>query len=399
MGLIEQLKPHFEIFCLVQFPETLKTFEALGVESFLYRDALGWEHGNLKRLSLSDNDTFDTYETRHYGNHLDWEKLHASITRHAAEVIESLGVDTIFLWNGHTEPMTSLREAAVHAECQVFFLERGFFPNSLFIDPVGTNAKASIAHRTTFNDKEAQLGATIQTLFKNSYQPIVKGRYDHTSQTQWSNDSSKYLFIEQVDHDTNIVLFCDKFNSNISAIQHYERTIPECSNNLLIKRHPENTHLKEPIPYDRYHESGSTPLQLLLLEADCILTRNSSVGLEGLIFDKPVAVLGTSIYSRYAFNMAKTSKPGPLPQRPGKLEGDFLGFLGELFLRHHIFTGQHEYPSTEALAIIVQSAKPKPRKGPRGSRRLFWRHPVLKQLGVARWSVTLALRSWRSKER
>lgn len=401
-GLISQLKPNFELFCLVQFPRTLKTLESLGAETFLYRDTLGWEHGNLKLLpEVSGRPTVDTYESRLYGKDYDWDNFHQTLVKRGKEVINSLNIDTVMIWNGHTEPMTSLSAAAKQENCRVFYLERGFFPDSLFIDQHGTNTSASIARETAFRDVDADLGTTIQQTFQKEYRPVVAAHGDRVDTSGWSRPDKRYLFIEQLDHDTNSILFCDKFKTNRQAIDHYTKVLPDSSQNLLIKTHPESKSSATSKVASEFKTSGSISLRDLIVETDFILTRNSSVGLEGLIFNKPVATLGTSIYSRFALQAGGPSTIDSWPVRRDLKAHEFPAFLSRLLIHHHIFTNPSVamlYPKTQALKSVMANASPRSQalRLRKGHHR--WRHPLTKRIGILSWSARLALRSWRSKD-
>ena len=68
---------------------------------------------------------------------------------------------------------------------------------------------------------------------------------------------------------------------------------------MITKEHPEsfwryNTHAMET---DRFLFANGNPTSDLIKNASLIVTLNSSVGLEAMLFDKPVVTLGQAFYA------------------------------------------------------------------------------------------------------
>lgn len=213
----------------------------------------------------------------------------------------------VVLWNGHRMPEVAMRMAAVDCGLPIVYIENGFLPNTRIADPAGVNALNSLPRETTFyrqqplpvEEQDWQLTARRLNRARNS-----------ASVTRATQLPEHYLFAPfQIDDDTQIILH----SPWISNMQEYfnvlrrlrERLIQEngqwATLKIVIKEHPTS-----PWGWEALHERGEqlgvvfangNSTQELIEKSEGVLTINSSVGIEALLFGKPLIVLGNAFYS------------------------------------------------------------------------------------------------------
>jgi len=390
--LLNKLSEYYEPLIFVQFPKTQRTLEKLGYETFLYRAVIGWEHGNLKPLSpLDENEPHHSYESSLYGTHYDWKHYESTLRKRIEEVFLVLQPDLLIVWNGLTLPMTQFVAAAKSNQIPIRYLERGLFPGSLFIDHLGANAASSIAHKRHFDRELIELGQTLCTTFKHHYTPIVPQASGRQTSPEWEKGKRRAVFIEQLDHDTNIILFAARYPTNEMALETFQAELDPNQWSILIKSHPEAS--TESRTDDGVQRSNAE-LQELIEESDLILTRNSSVGFEALIYNKPVRALGACFYQRFCVQSQMQSDSGDLSRQE-----EFYAFVGDLFYNHHIITDPsvcEAYPKAQGFDGLITSAIGCSQEHSR-SKVPFWRRPITKFLHGGAWSLQLSIRQLRKR--
>lgn len=256
--------------------------------------------------------------------------------------------DAIFVFNG--ESFIDKYIISRFKNCKKLFFEVGNFPNRMFVDPKGVNAKSTIFERGLDSNpdyKEFDYDLILSEKKKNPPQskltisdkflswlwnifgilvlnyhftefesPFCKlkmflsaklakfyiKRYQ-TIDLEKLNLLEHYIFVPlQVSSDTQIV-----FNSDIDAEQLVDFSLRE-NTNVVIKFHPAERDYKEIKKiYDKYRNDQNvffvrdidTPT--LIDKADKIITINSNVGLEAILQGKKVNFLGRTIYSDFDF--------------------------------------------------------------------------------------------------
>ena len=396
LPLLKQLEAHYEPIVFVQFPGTQRELENLGYETFLYRSVIGWEHGNLKALKpLRSPSQHRSYESTLYGDNYDWSGFERKLRNRIASVFQALSPGLLIVWNGFTLPVTEFIKVAHHYSLPVRYLERGLFPGTLFIDPMGTNAASSIAQKTEFDLTLEALGHEICATFKTHYQPIVQSPITEDSRPEWRSNTKRAVFIEQLDHDTNIVLFSSDYPTNGKALQAFERELKGDDWSILIKEHPEASGSRDL----RVNSSTAVTTQAQLVDlirgTDLVLTRNSTVGFEALVFGKDVRCLGAALYSYF-----DAQSPHLVDKEEPEREQVFHRFVGELFHRHHITTNPEiakDYPRSGGYEAFLQPS-PNPTSSHLGDPRApYWRWPAVKSIQRMEWGGRLLLRQLKQR--
>ena len=118
-----------------------------------------------------------------------------------------------------------------------------------------------------------------------------------------------YVFLPlQVSADTNLILLSDC--DNIKAIEIAERHAKKLACVLVVKTHPAETNQGiirniTSICKERGHLLTSLNTTELIRGAMGVVTINSTVGLEAMLYGKEVKILGRSIYSGFSDNQAR----------------------------------------------------------------------------------------------
>lgn len=391
--LLGQLRDYYEPVVFVQFPATQRRLEKLGYETFLYRAVIGWEHGNLKPLNqLANARPHQSYESSLYGAHYDWKRYEDKLRTQIEEVFLELQPDLLIAWNGLTLPMTQFVATARANEVPIRYLERGLFPGTIFVDSLGTNAASSIATQEHFDCQLVSLGKLVCEIFQKRYKPIVEQESENQTLPKWEQSQTRAVFIEQLDHDTNIVLFANRYPSNEVAIETFKADLDLTDSEIVVKSHPEAD--PKALSTDR-HQRTRAGLQELFQNSNLILTRNSSVGFEALIHNKTVYTLGASFYQRFCQSPPETST-----QSDNATSDEFYAFVGQLFSKHHIITDPgvvQGYPKAQGLETLLVKAPKARAKSAKRTGKPYWRRPVVKYFQRLQWSLRLSTRSFRKR--
>lgn len=207
----------------------------------------------------------------------------------------------VALWNGHRLPESAYIRAAKEAGCKVFFFENGLLPNTTTLDPQGVNDLNILPRNQAFyrayNSQHKEL--TCQSLHRE-----LTVRENHkkrrTEKIKWAGYiPENYVFIPfQVNFDSQVLINSPEIRSMHNLYEFIDRVSQKRPDHyFLIKEHP-----SDPRVYEELHQRNPRILfvnentEHLIRNASCIITLNSSVGLEALLFEQPVIALGNSCY-------------------------------------------------------------------------------------------------------
>lgn len=259
-------------------------------------------------------------------------------------------VDKLIIWNGSLLQGYIASEIADSFHIGKLFFEIGNFPNKIFVDPEGVNAKSSLMDRglsvcenydkdrlvefltSHKNTKEKshivpQAKSMKKINFATTYEHIynVFSKYpirvnDYsiffelkrkliTSRSRFEFDKidiekeNYILFPLQVSVDSQVVR-----NSDVTIEESIDYALNDAIANklsLVIKPHPAEKN-KDLIAYIRQLKENNKNLYLtnqntyqLIKHSKKVITINSTVGIEGLMYYKHVEVLGRAFYKPY----------------------------------------------------------------------------------------------------
>jgi len=273
--------------------------------------------------------------------------LYVSIFDHMQQMLDKNVIDIIFILNG--QGLTSAPLSAVAKENKIprVYFELANIPGKLFVDPTGVNASSSLYENIDllkeYKSSESQylewkenyskyksknfIIPQVDKLYKKNNllfildylsckalitpvsgdYTLVRKFFNKFRQNYYHRYSSnniqnkKYLFLPlQVENDTQLVFNSDV--NNIDAIKISFDLATQKELGLFVKPHPASSNKKEIekiLSLQRKLNFTLTNKNTfdLLINSEEVVTINSSVGLDGLIFGKDVTFLGKSFYS------------------------------------------------------------------------------------------------------
>jgi capsular polysaccharide export protein len=209
--------------------------------------------------------------------------------------LSSGNVTLLAVWNGHKLPQAVAIKAAEVLGVDVVYFENGLFPNTTTVDFRGINYCNSIPRERSFFedltfDTEVELPNRLVAREANNREKFVCGDLELPE---------RYIFVPfQVDHDTQIILH-SRWIANMEQLFETVQALPRHIH-FVLKEHPSALRDYSYL-HDRTHENvmfaNSVETQTLIENAEAVMTINSTVGIEGLLFHKRVIVLGNAFYA------------------------------------------------------------------------------------------------------
>ena len=210
-------------------------------------------------------------------------------------VLSSEKVALLAVWNGHKLPQAVAIRVAEVLGIDVVYFENGLFPNTTTVDFRGINYCNSIPRewrffeRLTF-DTEVELPNRLVAREANNRAKFARGDLALPE---------RYIFVPfQVDHDTQIILH-SPWIANMEQLFGIVQALPR-QIHFVLKEHPsalrDYSHLHAQC-HDNVMFANSVDTQTLIENAEAVMTINSTVGIEGLLFHKRVIVLGNAFYA------------------------------------------------------------------------------------------------------
>ena len=203
----------------------------------------------------------------------------------------------LLIWNGFMFRQAIAIEIAKLYNLKIIYFESGFLPNRFVIDKKGINFYNSVPRDIEF--------------FKNykNDKPLPKELIPRTPKNAKKFNNLKkeplpkeFIFVPfQVDYDTQILLF-SKWVKNMEELFFILKEISEkLKIDIVFKEHPsskkEYPNLHKIAKNHKYISfANAYPTQELIQKSKAVITINSSVGIESLLFDKKVILLGEAFY-------------------------------------------------------------------------------------------------------
>ncbi|SJZ94036.1 hypothetical protein [Consotaella salsifontis] len=259
------------------------------------------------------------------------------------------------VYNGSLVPQNVL---ALHAEetgMARVYLEGGFFPGTLQVDPKGINGNNSVPRDPAFyRAQAAEFGPDIADRSLN------RRKYKRTpGDTSAEALPPRYVFVPfQVPSDMQI----RNLSPWVADMHAFHRLLERLAKDVpgtvfVIKEHPSFrrslTTTVEPNPAIHFFNDRVTGD--LIRDADAVLTINSTVGMEGLMLGKKVITLGNACYNvegivRHAdgYEELRNAIAGLNEWHPDeRLREDFLRYIRNCYLVEGSF---RDLPLADLLA-------------------------------------------------
>lgn len=248
--------------------------------------------------------------------------------------------DLIILWNDMKWHQYVIKKLAFKMGIKTAFFENGALPNTVTFDRKGVNFNNSIPRNEQFYlDRSKESSHTGK---ERSLVSLEQG----------------YIFIPfQVDYDTQIISHSPWVKNMEELYFIVERLLPSLPEKVkvIIKEHPKSArnyeylHSRNPrIIFENTKETNS-----LILNSEMVITVNSTVGLESVIKDKPVLVLGNAFYAidglcqsvkneeELAYKVLNASAPDKI------IKNSFIEYLKEYYVE-----GNWHQPSSQHINNI-----------------------------------------------
>ncbi|HEX4857075.1 MAG TPA: hypothetical protein VFV28_09695 [Limnobacter sp.] len=276
-----------------------------------------------------------------------WRQRVNRVYRLVESVILKQEIHMMVLWNGNDCMGRICRLLAEKYGLKTVFLENGYFPNTLQVDPKGVNAEASVADipaiqwagEELLKDSRDQAMPCAEKIsptptsplsllqrLKLRSQPLLDRKfYDRYPELRDQQVRKRVktrlhlssaaavlarqrpfaLVILQVHDDTQILLNSKLFKNPRDFVQHCYDNIRQVFGPdfpVVIKLHPVdlNRICYAGLAARMKNTSwiGAEPVQPLLDGCQFVMVVNSSVGLQSIALHKPTIVFGDSFYSR-----------------------------------------------------------------------------------------------------
>lgn len=208
----------------------------------------------------------------------------------------------VALWNGHRLAEFAIKLLAKQRGFEIAYFENGLLPNTTTLDFNGVNDLNSLPRSPAFYRAYASTHVVTQTQEKQLVQ-----RHFHffnlwrIRQKHFVRELPKrFIFVPfQVCFDTQVLLNSPRVQSMTRLYDWLSRASDSLDSTtyFVIKEHPSDTK-----SYPELYRANdkilfsNLPTKTLIEKSLATVTLNSSVGLETLIFGKPVILLGNACY-------------------------------------------------------------------------------------------------------
>lgn len=222
------------------------------------------------------------------------KKVQGSLLREAlTHELSFFSPDITIVYNGSLYPESVLGD--VSAERRRVFVEAGFFPGTLQIDPKGLNAANSVPRDPTFY-------LSLETDFaKDGLPQAVNNRKSKTSSGAEVQLNPGYVFVPfQVPSDMQVTVhspWIRNMEMFLDAVLAAAERNPE--ETFVIKEHPSfKRSVRDLRPaHPRVIFANHNVTSDLIQNARVVVTLNSTVGIEALLYERPTITLGNACYN------------------------------------------------------------------------------------------------------
>lgn len=304
------------------------------------------EAGPCADVFESDAQYYSVYgfmKAKYGGTDAVWRRRVNLIYRQVESLVLERKITCIVMWNGSDCVGKICQLVAAKYELKTVYIENGYFPNTLQIDPKGVNAESSLCDVSSrqwnvdsprvLTEKKVErtppttvvplhLFQRLKLKFKilsnsNFYdqypdlrdqrvRKAVKMTLPLSTTSQIMEQKKPFaLVVLQVHDDTQILLNSKLFNNPKDFLLHcYQRirAVFGSGYDIVVKLHPVDmsriSYADVAAQMQGVHWVGAEPVQPLLERCDFVMVVNSSVGLQSIASHKPTLVFGESFYSR-----------------------------------------------------------------------------------------------------
>jgi len=246
----------------------------------------------------------------------------------------SKGYAKMLIWNGGKFRQQIAIAIAKLKGIKVYYFENGLLPHTLVFDQKGINFDNSVPRDRHFYEayqSDVPLPkALVPRIGKK--RAIFEGDEEKLPET--------YIFVPfQVDYDTQIITQSPWIQNMRMLYDLVEKIASQSNYHFVIKEHP-SSGVEYPDLHERasripnIHFANAHSTQNLIEQSQAVITLNSTVGIESLLFHKKVIVLGNAFYAIDGITQRVTSEDELLWVLNGLDNLDIDTDLVDRFLRY-----------------------------------------------------------------
>ncbi len=205
----------------------------------------------------------------------------------------------LMLWNGILFRQAIAVEVAKVRGMRVFYAETGLLPGRITVDAKGVNYYNSVPRDKAFFERYRCDKPLPDTLIPRNPKNAKKFASDKRQPLP-----ERYVFIPfQVDYDSQILThspWIRDMRMLFEIVAQIAQKMPDL--HFVFKEHPSSIksypdlHAKAAASQN-LHFANAWPTQTLIQKSAAVITVNSTVGIESLLFHKRVIVLGNAFYA------------------------------------------------------------------------------------------------------
>ena len=215
-----------------------------------------------------------------------------AIYRHALKQTQA---SHMVIWNGLKYRQRIAIAAADSLNMKTIYMENGLLPGKTTIDARGINYRNSVPRNSQAFEQLAPI----------DLEPLSKALRDQF-QSRPAELPENYIFVPfQVNTDSQVVLFSPWIKTMFDLVENFRIAIESLgagAPHIVFKPHPACDHNYDELiaKYQQHptiHFSQDINTAVLIQHADAVATINSTVGIESLLLNKKLIVLGQAFYS------------------------------------------------------------------------------------------------------
>ena len=209
--------------------------------------------------------------------------------------------DVLAVYNGYHLRQAIAVEIAKSMKKQILYFENGALPDTTTVDWKGINFDNALPRERAFY--EAYIPEAAQRPAVTLRPRVPKNSAKFAPDPHFALPK-RYLFVPfQVDHDTQLLCHSPRISDMDALYRFVETALARCTDSdtvILFKEHPsalrDYAHLHAG-PNPRLRFANGIATQTLIEHAEAVVTINSSVGIEALLYRKRVITLGNAFYT------------------------------------------------------------------------------------------------------
>lgn len=231
-------------------------------------------------------------------------------------IVNKNSINMICVWNGCRLPLASAIYTAKKMNLKTMFFENGILPHTTTVDSQGVNFSGSLTGMTPEAINSIQLNP-VNLAQLRQISLITREKKSLNLKNKLRNYEDKddlipdrFVFVPfQVFDDSQIILHSPNIKTMESLIGYVHNAVEDhnerCKDNLsiVVKEHPSDfgrinyKHLKEQYRNKGVFFANNIATEDLIKKSSGVITINSSVGIEALLFHKQVITLGKAFYN------------------------------------------------------------------------------------------------------